>query len=98
MAQQPSALELTISVSRQDVLTLIVVPAINLIDDDYGPANGFWHTVEDCPDKLSEYSFGMVAHVLGFLAVVCAMVNVIGGFMVTDRMLAMFKSKTKKKD
>ncbi|MCA8943795.1 MAG: NAD(P) transhydrogenase subunit alpha [Planctomycetes bacterium] len=41
---------------------------------------------------------GMVAHVLGFLAVVCAMVNVIGGFMVTDRMLAMFKSKTKKKD
>jgi NAD(P) transhydrogenase subunit alpha len=30
---------------------------------------------------------------LGFLAVVCAMINVVGGFVVTDRMLAMFKKK-----
>ena len=37
------------------------------------------------------------AQVLGFLAVVCAMVNVVGGFLVTDRMLSMFKSKAKKK-
>jgi len=29
--------------------------------------------------------------VLGFLAIVFAMVNVVGGFMVTDRMLNMFK-------
>lgn len=28
---------------------------------------------------------------LGFLAVICATINVVGGFMVTDRMLAMFK-------
>ena len=31
--------------------------------------------------------------VLGTLAVVCATINVVGGYMVTDRMLGMFKSK-----
>jgi len=31
--------------------------------------------------------------VLGFLAVVFAMINVVGGFMVTNRMLGMFKRK-----
>jgi NAD(P) transhydrogenase subunit alpha len=30
--------------------------------------------------------------VLGFVAVVLATTNVVGGFVVTDRMLAMFKS------
>ena len=30
---------------------------------------------------------------LGFLAVVMAMINIVGGFMVTDRMLHMFKGK-----
>jgi H+-translocating NAD(P) transhydrogenase subunit alpha len=34
---------------------------------------------------------GWVAGVLGFLAVVFAMINVVGGFLVTDRMLEMFK-------
>ncbi len=34
---------------------------------------------------------GTLAAVLGFLAVTFAMINVIGGFMVTDRMLEMFK-------
>ena len=28
---------------------------------------------------------------LGLFAVICAMVNVVGGFLVTDRMLKMFK-------
>ncbi|VGO16165.1 NAD(P) transhydrogenase subunit alpha [Pontiella desulfatans] len=36
---------------------------------------------------------GILANVLGFLAVVLAMVNIVGGFMVTDRMLHMFKKK-----
>ncbi len=36
---------------------------------------------------------GMVAKLLGMLAVICATVNVVGGFMVTDRMLEMFKKK-----
>lgn len=34
---------------------------------------------------------GWVAGILGFLAVVFAMINVVGGFLVTDRMLEMFK-------
>ena len=33
------------------------------------------------------------ALVLGFLAVVLGMLNVVGGFVVTDRMLEMFKKK-----
>jgi len=37
-----------------------------------------------------------VSNVLGCLAVIFATVNVIGGFMVTDRMLAMFGKKKKK--
>ena len=41
-----------------------------------------------------EYS--TTAQVLGFVAVIFAMVNVVGGFMVTDRMLSMFGSKKKK--
>jgi len=36
---------------------------------------------------------GTAAIILGFLAVSFAMINVVGGFMVTDRMLEMFKSK-----
>jgi len=33
------------------------------------------------------------SEVFGFLAVVFAMINVVGGYTVTDRMLAMFKRK-----
>lgn len=33
------------------------------------------------------------AHWIGFAAIVFATVNVVGGFMVTDRMLEMFKKK-----
>ena len=40
---------------------------------------------------------GWISTVLGFLAVVLAMMNVAGGYAVTDRMLAMFKSKTEEK-
>ncbi len=36
--------------------------------------------------------------ILGFVAVVFAMINVIGGFMVTDRMLAMFKRKPEERE
>src|SRR5215471_13821283 len=31
--------------------------------------------------------------VLGFIAIVCSSTNVVGGFLITDRMLAMFKSE-----
>lgn len=36
---------------------------------------------------------GALATVLGFTAVVFATVNVVGGFLVTHRMLSMFRSK-----
>ena len=36
---------------------------------------------------------GFVAHVAGFVAVVLGAANVFGGFMVTDRMLQMFRKK-----
>jgi NAD(P) transhydrogenase subunit alpha len=38
---------------------------------------------------------GEFATALGFLAVIFAMINVVGGYLVTDRMLAMFKKKKK---
>ena len=34
-----------------------------------------------------------VATILGFIAVVCATSNIVGGFLITDRMLKMFKDK-----
>ena len=36
-----------------------------------------------------------LALILGFLAVILGTLNVVGGFVVTDRMLEMFKSKSK---
>lgn len=35
----------------------------------------------------------MVVSVLGFVAIVFATINVVGGFLVTNRMLSMFKRK-----
>lgn len=35
--------------------------------------------------------FGLLSEVLGFLAIVFAMMNVAGGYAVTDRMLQMFR-------
>ncbi len=35
----------------------------------------------------------MAATIIGFSALVLATINVVGGYMVTDRMLAMFKKK-----
>ncbi len=37
--------------------------------------------------------YNSVSTVLGFVAVTCATINVVGGFMITDRMLKMFKRK-----
>ena len=43
--------------------------------------------------KAEQHNY--VALILGFLAVVLGTVNVVGGFVVTDRMLEMFKGKKK---
>ncbi len=37
--------------------------------------------------------YGTVSTILGFVAVVCATTNVVAGFLITDRMLAMFKGQ-----
>jgi NAD(P) transhydrogenase subunit alpha len=39
---------------------------------------------------------GWISNVLGFLAVVFAMINVAGGYTVTDRMLQMFRKEEKR--
>jgi len=39
----------------------------------------------------------LVSRILAILAIALATINVIGGFLVTDRMLAMFASKKKNK-
>ncbi len=38
-------------------------------------------------------SHHFISQVLGFVAVTCATINVVGGFLITDRMLRMFKKK-----
>lgn len=43
---------------------------------------------------VSGFGFNLPA-ILGFLAVVFATINVMGGFLVTDRMLRMFSKKPK---
>jgi H+-translocating NAD(P) transhydrogenase subunit alpha len=40
--------------------------------------------------------FGWISSVVGFLAIVFAMINVAGGYAVTDRMLEMFRSDREK--
>ena len=42
---------------------------------------------------LSTLAEGDIATWLGFVSVLFAMINVVGGFMVTNRMLKMFKRK-----
>lgn len=41
--------------------------------------------------RLGQNWLGMV---LGFCALALAMINVVGGYLVTDRMMAMFKQKS----
>lgn len=37
--------------------------------------------------------YNRISTVLGFIAVTCASINVVGGFLITDRMLKMFKKR-----
>ncbi len=41
----------------------------------------------------ASYGLSAVATALGLAAIVFAMINVVGGYLVTDRMLRMFKRK-----
>ncbi|MBI5327170.1 MAG: NAD(P) transhydrogenase subunit alpha [Deltaproteobacteria bacterium] len=40
--------------------------------------------------------YNPLSTILGFVAVICATINVVGGFLITDRMLKMFKRGKKK--
>jgi NAD(P) transhydrogenase subunit alpha len=40
---------------------------------------------------------GTISTVLGAIAVMAATINVVGGFMITDRMLKMFRRETQKR-
>ena len=42
---------------------------------------------------LAAGSHHRLSQILGFIAVSCASINVVGGFMITDRMLRMFKKR-----
>ena len=44
------------------------------------------------------FAEGNAATILALLAVIFATINVVGGFLVTDRMLEMFKRKPAKKE
>jgi NAD(P) transhydrogenase subunit alpha len=37
--------------------------------------------------------YNLTSTILGFVAVTCATINVVGGFLITDRMLKMFKKR-----
>jgi len=43
------------------------------------------------------YSTSTFSDVIGFIAIVFGTINVVGGFMVTDRMLEMFGTRKKKR-
>ena len=45
---------------------------------------------------LAGGQYGRLPTILGVIAVACAMANVVGGFIITDRMLSMFKRGDKK--
>ena len=42
-------------------------------------------------------NYDSLSNLFGFIAVACSMTNVVGGFLITDRMLAMFKTKETEK-
>ena len=41
-------------------------------------------------------NYDTVTNILAFIAVVCSTINVVGGFLMTDRILRMFKKDDKK--
>ena len=46
---------------------------------------------------IAGLNYSIVTNILGFVAVTCATINVVGGFVITDRMLKMFKKREAKR-
>lgn len=42
-------------------------------------------------------NYDLVTNILAFIAVTCSTINVVGGFLITDRILRMFKKEDKNK-
>ncbi len=42
-------------------------------------------------------NYSLTTNILAFIAVTCSTLNVVGGFIITDRILKMFKKEGKKK-
>ncbi len=42
--------------------------------------------------------FDIVTNILALIAVTCSTINVVGGFLITDRILKMFKKEQKKSE
>ncbi len=40
-------------------------------------------------------NYSLVTNILAFIAVTCSTINVVGGFLITDRILRMFKKEIK---
>ena len=51
-----------------------------------------WLSILDKSENIFE-----ISSIFGFLAIVLAAVNIFGGFLVTQRMLQMYKKKKKNK-
>ena len=51
-----------------------------------------------CGSDYSGVPHGWVCAMLGFFAVTCSTTNAVGGFLITDRMLGMFRKSGEKKD
>ncbi len=92
-----------------DKITIVIL-SIFLGIEIIGRVPSVLHTPADerrqrhtwCGGDRSDHHYGEAEHdnylalILGFLAVVLGTLNVVGGFVVTDRMLEMFKKKKPK--
>ena len=59
-----------------------------------------WKIIEDefAPDRVkSSESIFSSSSIFGFIAIILAAINIFGGFLVTQRMLQMYKKKKDKK-
>ena len=47
---------------------------------------------------VAAQDYSLVTNILAFVAVTCSTINVVGGFLITDRILKMFKKDNRKSD
>ena len=88
IAKKPKTLEVLNIVSEFPANPAIIAPTI--ITDDIA-------LVTDIKGVWSDGVVFSSSSIYGFLAIILAAVNIFGGFLVTQRMLAMYKKKKKDK-